>query len=127
MLIRIAINDNEIPHSRLSYVECRIQGTDVCGGIVAVGHDFDRSRIGECLLLEPVFREPVGWRNTDLATSARNAAAPLPSSSRDPAVNARKITSPLSYAEFASFPWMVLGLHRYQVSDLVVAGSLPRA
>ena len=36
----------------------RIQGADACGRIVAVGAEVDVSRIGERIVVEPVFRDP---------------------------------------------------------------------
>src|SRR2546428_9663588 len=40
----------------------RVQGADVCGRIVAVGDGVDPARIGQRGLIEPVLREPVGWK-----------------------------------------------------------------
>lgn len=37
----------------------RIQGADACGRIVAVGSGVDASRIGERIIVEPVFRDPL--------------------------------------------------------------------
>src|SRR5208282_6162048 len=39
----------------------RIQGADACGRIIAVGEGVDAGRIGERVLIEPVFRAPVDW------------------------------------------------------------------
>ncbi|MEP7202636.1 MAG: alcohol dehydrogenase family protein [Ilumatobacteraceae bacterium] len=36
----------------------RIQGADACGRIVAIGERVDASRIGERVIVEPVFRDP---------------------------------------------------------------------
>jgi NADPH:quinone reductase-like Zn-dependent oxidoreductase len=36
----------------------RIQGADACGRIVAVGSDVEASRIGERIIVSPVFRQP---------------------------------------------------------------------
>jgi NADPH:quinone reductase-like Zn-dependent oxidoreductase len=36
----------------------RIQGADACGRIVAVGADVDAARIGQRIIVEPVFRDP---------------------------------------------------------------------
>ena len=40
----------------------RIQGADACGRIVAVGSGVDASRIGERIIVEPVFRDPADPR-----------------------------------------------------------------
>ena len=37
----------------------RIQGADACGRIVAVGSDVDASRVGERIIVDPVFRNPL--------------------------------------------------------------------
>lgn len=82
----------------------RIQGADACGTIVAVGCEVDAARIGQRVLIEPVFRDPT---NPDIATAryfgsecdggfAQYACAP--------SVHAHAVHSPLSDAELASFP-----------------------
>lgn len=80
----------------------RIQGADACGEIVAVGPAVDPKRLGERVIVEPVFR------------AAQDAAEPVyfgsdcPGAFADyvsvPSVNAHRITSPLTDAELASFP-----------------------
>lgn len=84
----------------------RIQGADACGEIVAVGPRVDPARIGERVIVEPVFRE--------VAAAGGGVAAPVYFGSdcpgafadfvRVPSANAHQITSSLSDAELASFP-----------------------
>jgi NADPH:quinone reductase-like Zn-dependent oxidoreductase len=84
----------------------RIQGADACGQIVAIGATVDPGRVGERVIVEPVFRQPLG--------AAGSAAEPVyfgsdcPGAFADyvsvPSVNAHRITSRLTDAELASFP-----------------------
>ena len=85
------------------FVFPRIQGADACGAIVATGAGVAASRIGERVLVEPVFRAP----------GAEPAAAIYFGSERDgafaeyaavPAAHAYRIDSACSDAELASFP-----------------------
>ena len=86
-----------------SFVFPRIQGTDVCGRIVAVGDGVDPRCIGRRVLVDPVLRPADG----SLATTGFLGA------DRDggfagfvavPAANAHAIDSVLTDAELASFP-----------------------
>src|SRR6202171_1518048 len=84
----------------------RIQGADACGEIVAVGPTVDPARIGERVIVEPVFRQAPG--------AVGPAAEPVyfgsdcPGAFADyvsvPSINAHRITATLSDAELASFP-----------------------
>jgi len=82
----------------------RIQGADACGRIVAVGSAVDSSRIGERVLVEPVFHDP---RSDDpyaaiyFGSECDGAFAEF---ARVPARHAHPIKSGLSDAELASFP-----------------------
>jgi NADPH:quinone reductase-like Zn-dependent oxidoreductase len=78
----------------------RIQGTDACGRIVAVGTSVPPSRIGERVLVDPVLRPahgPAGY----FASECDGAFAEY---TKVPSVNAVHIDSPLSDVELASFP-----------------------
>ncbi len=82
----------------------RIQGADACGRIVAVGAGVDASRMGERVLVEPVFRIPGAadrYRAVYFGSERDGAFAQFASV---PAVHAHAITSDLSDAELASFP-----------------------
>ena len=102
----------------------RIQGADACGRIVALGAGVAAQRVGERVLIEPVFQmtgkadrrwvEP-GRRGgpTDLAVEFNRYRAIYFGSERDgafaqftcvPAVHAHRIESSLSDAQLASFP-----------------------
>ncbi len=76
----------------------RIQGADACGRIVAVGAGVDTARIGERVLVEPVFRLPqaVYFGSECNGGFAEFAVAP--------AVHAYRIEVGLSDVELASFP-----------------------
>ncbi len=78
----------------------RIQGTDACGRIVAVGPAVDAGRVGERVLIDPVLRpegKPCGY----FASECDGAFAEFVCV---PAQNAQRIVSSLSDAELASFP-----------------------
>jgi NADPH:quinone reductase-like Zn-dependent oxidoreductase len=77
----------------------RIQGADGCGRIVAVGEGVDASRIGERVLVEPVFRE--AHRVIYFGSEWDGAFAEY---AKAPAVHAHRIDSSLSDTELATFP-----------------------
>lgn len=82
----------------------RIQGADACGRIVAVGAGVDAARIGERVLVEPVFRAPGGgdfYRAIYFGSECDGAFAEF---AKAPAIHAHRIVSDLSDAELASFP-----------------------
>ncbi len=83
-----------------------IQGADVCGEIVAVGAGVDTARLGERVIVEPVFqRRPGGLGSASnpvyLGSDCPGAFAEYVSV---PSVNAHGIKSDLSDVELASFP-----------------------
>ena len=78
----------------------RIQGTDACGRVVAVGAGVDPARIGGRVLVDPVLRPgsgPAGY----FASECDGAFAEF---TRVPAENARVVASDLTDVELASFP-----------------------
>jgi NADPH:quinone reductase-like Zn-dependent oxidoreductase len=83
----------------------RIQGADACGRIVAVGSGINAARLGERVLIEPVFRNPGGvsdhYRAFYFGSECDGAFAQY---ARVPAAHAYAIRSPLSDVELASFP-----------------------
>jgi NADPH:quinone reductase-like Zn-dependent oxidoreductase len=92
----------------------RIQGADACGRIVAVGSGVDPARIGERVLVEPVFRASnLGGEGLDTLADKQDYRAIYFGSECDgafaeyakaPAIHAYGIHSKLSDAELASFP-----------------------
>jgi NADPH:quinone reductase-like Zn-dependent oxidoreductase len=101
----------------------RIQGADACGRIVAVGPGVDPARIGERVLIEPVFRAPsLDMRGLDMSPDTPSTDTPAEKQdyraiyfgsecdgafadyAKAPAVHAHRIHSKLSDAELASFP-----------------------
>jgi NADPH:quinone reductase-like Zn-dependent oxidoreductase len=82
----------------------RIQGADACGTIVTAGADVEPGRVGERVLIEPVFRrrgEPDRYRVSYFGSERDGAFAEF---ACVPAVHAHAIASTLSDAELASFP-----------------------
>jgi NADPH:quinone reductase-like Zn-dependent oxidoreductase len=79
----------------------RIQGADACGLIVAVGQCVDPARIGERVLVEPVFR---GAGRFDVVYFGSEVDGAFADFVRVPSVHAHRIDSDLSDAELASFP-----------------------
>ncbi len=79
----------------------RIQGADACGRIVAVGAGVDPRRIGERVLVEPVFR---GSEPFDVVYFGSEVDGGFADYCRAPAVHAHAVHSTLSDAELASFP-----------------------
>jgi NADPH:quinone reductase-like Zn-dependent oxidoreductase len=78
----------------------RIQGTDACGRIVAVGASVPSARIGERVLVDPVLR-PVNGPAGYFASECDGAFAEY---TKVPSANAVRIESPLTDIELASFP-----------------------
>ncbi len=81
-----------------------IQGADVCGRIVAVGHGVDAARIGQRVLVEPVLREPVGWKPYEARYLGSECDGGFAEYAKVPAVHAYPVVSNLSDAELATFP-----------------------
>jgi NADPH:quinone reductase-like Zn-dependent oxidoreductase len=79
----------------------RIQGADACGRIVAVGEGVNPARIGERVLVEPVFR---GSTRFDVDYFGSEVDGSFADYARVPAKHAHRIESNLSDAELASFP-----------------------
>ena len=79
----------------------RIQGADACGQIVAVGAGVDTARIGERVLVMPVFP---GTSRYDILYFGSEVDGAFSEYARVPATNAFRIDSHLSDAELASFP-----------------------
>ena len=79
----------------------RIQGADVCGRIVAVGQGVDPARIGQRVLIEPVFRGASRFEATYFGSEVDGGFAQF---ARAPALHAHRIETTLTDAELASFP-----------------------
>src|SRR5271167_2439478 len=82
----------------------RIQGADACGRIVAVGAGVDAARIGERVLVEPVFRLPGASDPYHAIYFGSECDGAFAQFTCVPAAHAYAISSPLSDAELASFP-----------------------
>jgi NADPH:quinone reductase-like Zn-dependent oxidoreductase len=79
----------------------RIQGADACGRIVAVGDGVDSARIGERVLVEPVFRGATRFDAIYFGSEVDGAFAEY---ARAPSAFGHRIESNLTDAELASFP-----------------------
>ena len=85
------------------FVFPRIQGTDVCGRIVAVGAGVAQARIGERVLVDPVLRPAAGsLENVGYVGLERDGG--FAEFVTVPASNALRIESTLTDVELASFP-----------------------
>jgi len=82
----------------------RIQGADGCGHVVAVGTDVDSRRIGERVLIEPVFRTPAGTEPQGASYFGSEHDGAFAEYAAVPAAHAYRIASDLSDVELASFP-----------------------
>ena len=87
--------------SGAAFIFPRIQGADACGRIVAVGGGVDPARIGERVLVEPVFRGSSPFEALYFGSEVDGAFADY---ARTPSVHAHRIGSALTDAELASFP-----------------------
>lgn len=85
------------------FVFPRIQGTDVCGRIVAVGGGVDPRRIGERVLVDPVLR-PADGSLAGVGYVGLERDGGFAEYTTVPAANALRISSSLSDVELASFP-----------------------
>ncbi len=79
----------------------RIQGADACGKIVAVGANVDPARVGERVLVEPVFH---GASRFDILYFGSEVDGGFADYTCAPSIHAQRIVSPLSDTELASFP-----------------------
>lgn len=79
----------------------RIQGADACGRIVEVGSGIDPARIGERVLVEPVFCGTSPFEVSYFGSEVDGAFAEY---ARVPSAHAHRIKSDLGDAELASFP-----------------------
>ena len=79
----------------------RIQGADAAGRIVAVGEGVDPARVGQRVLVEPVFRGATRFEATYFGSEVDGAFAQF---ARVPSVHAHPIETALTDTELASFP-----------------------
>jgi hypothetical protein len=79
----------------------RIQGADAAGRIVAVGEGVEPARVGQRVLVEPVFRGVSRFEATYFGSEVDGAFARY---ARVPSAHAHAIETTLSDTELASFP-----------------------
>lgn len=82
----------------------RIQGADACGRIVAVGDAVESRRIGERVLVEPVFQIPNSAGQPQAIYFGSECDGAFAEFARVPSAHARTVNCQLSDAELASFP-----------------------
>jgi len=84
----------------------RIQGADACGEIVAVGAKVDTARLGERVIVEPVFHNSpaAGDVSADPVYFGSDCPGAFAEYVSVPSVNAHGIRCNLTDAELASFP-----------------------
>jgi len=82
----------------------RIQGADACGRIVAVGVHVPTERIGERVLVEPVFVKDRAAGPADAVYFGSECDGAFAEFTCVPSAHAHRIDSPLTDAELASFP-----------------------
>jgi NADPH:quinone reductase-like Zn-dependent oxidoreductase len=107
-----------------------IQGADITGTIVAVGHDVSPDRVGERVLVDPALYAADGEGLLDAGIIGSERDGGFAELAAVPAANARAIKSSLSDAELASFPTAYVTaermLRRARVGDgdrLLVTGA----
>ncbi|WP_298173450.1 alcohol dehydrogenase family protein [Novosphingobium sp.] len=79
----------------------RIQGADAAGRIVAVGEGVDPARVGQRVLVEPVFRGASRFEATYFGSEVDGGFAQF---ARVPSAHAHRIETALTDVELASFP-----------------------
>lgn len=79
----------------------RIQGADAAGWIIAVGEGIDPARVGQRVLVEPVFRGASRFEATYFGSEVDGAFAQF---AKMPSVHAHGIDTGLTDTELASFP-----------------------
>jgi NADPH:quinone reductase-like Zn-dependent oxidoreductase len=82
----------------------RIQGADACGRVVSAAGDVDPARVGERVLIEPVFAPPPGtdrFRSIYFGSECDGGFAQF---AAVPSKHAHRISSSLNDTELASFP-----------------------
>ncbi len=82
----------------------RIQGADACGQIVAVGEGVEPRRVGERVLVEPVFRIAGGAHPIQAVYFGSECDGAFAEFTRVPAAYAHTIACDLTDIELASFP-----------------------
>lgn len=108
----------------------RIQGADACGRIVAVGEGIDSRRIGERVLVEPVFQTVTAAGQARAIYFGSECDGAFAEFARVPSANARAVNCSLSDAELASFPCaysaaenMLTRLHLRSGQTVLVTGA----
>ncbi len=101
----------------------RIQGADACGEIVAVGAGVAAARVGERVLVDPMLRLPGCGSLAATRYFGSDCDGAFAEYVALPAGNARRIASPLSDAELASFPCSYSAAENLLTRAAVAAGE----
>lgn len=98
----------------------RIQGADAAGRIVAVGEGVDPARIGQRVLVEPVFRGASRFEAVYFGSEVDGAFAQF---ARMPSIHAHRIETALTDTELASFPCAYSAAENMLTRTALVAGE----
>lgn len=108
----------------------RIQGTDCCGHIVAVGDDVDPGRIGERVLVRNMLRAPVDFRPFECWSLGSECDGGFAQYTKAPAADTWAVDCDWSDTDLASIPcaWSTAEnmLHRAQVGPndrVIITGA----
>lgn len=101
----------------------RIQGADGCGEVVAVGSGVNPARVGERVLIEPVFRLPHAHSHYQVLYFGSECDGAFAQFARVPAIHAHRIDSTLSDVELASFPCAYSAAENMLTRAKVAAGE----
>lgn len=100
----------------------RIQGADACGIITAVGAGVGAERIGQRVIVEPVFRDPDADRFAAIYFGSEVDGA-FAEYARVPSRHAHAVVSALSDAELASFPCAYAAAENMLTRAALIAGE----
>lgn len=98
----------------------RIQGADAAGRIVSVGEGVPAARIGERVLVEPVFRGASRFEAVYFGSEVDGAFAQF---ARMPSIHAHRIETALTDTELASFPCAYSAAENMLTRTALVAGE----
>ncbi|WP_147157593.1 alcohol dehydrogenase family protein [Novosphingobium sediminis] len=98
----------------------RIQGADAAGRIIAVGEGVDPARIGQRVLVEPVFRGASRFEAVYFGSEVDGAFAQY---ARMPSAHAHRIETALTDTELASFPCAYSAAENMLTRTALVAGE----
>lgn len=99
------INDNDASRAGKPLLFPRIQGTDCCGLIVAVGENVDNSRIGERVLVRSLLLSPTDYKPYQYTTLGSDLDGAFAQYTKAPAKETYNVNCDWGNAELASIPY----------------------